>query len=150
MRSIFHIVILSLILVGCSSVSKTSTQDDAKAKKFKLADTKKAGLYVFRDEYLGGAIKMDIYLNNKYFGSTQYKSYLFKELKPGMYNIRGEAENTTSIDVRLKPGEIYYVWQEVRMGVLTARNRIQKVDKNRGQQGVLSGERLVVADNKFD
>lgn len=122
-------------LVGCASVPMGDKKQDTYLKNFSSVPDK-AGLYVYRNESFGGAVKMDVEVDGKPIGVTAAKTYLFKELMPGKHTVASRAENSDSIELDVQPGKLYYIWQEVKMGVLYARTKLHLVDEVVGQKGV--------------
>ncbi|RZJ09198.1 MAG: hypothetical protein EOP39_12055 [Rubrivivax sp.] len=57
-------------------------------------------------------------------------------MAPGKHTVESKAENTDKIEVDAQPGMLYYIWQEVKMGVLGARNKLQLVSEADGKKGV--------------
>jgi hypothetical protein len=134
---ILILCILSLAaIVGCASVPMGDPAQDAFLKTF-AAPEENAGLYVYRYENFGGAVKMEVEVNNKPLGTTAAKTFLYTELHPGEYTVTSHAENTDTLKLEVKAGSLYYIWQEVKMGVLYARSKLQAVDEKEGQEGVL-------------
>ncbi|MFZ2988651.1 DUF2846 domain-containing protein [Ideonella sp.] len=136
MKKFVFAMIVSAVLSGCASVNMGTPQQDAAAKTFK-APTDKAGIYVYRNESMGGAVKMDVAIDGQAVGQTVANTYLYKEVAPGKHIISSKAENTDSLEVDAKPGALYYVWQEVKMGLMYARNKLQIVDEAQGKKGVM-------------
>jgi hypothetical protein len=91
---------------------------------------------VYRNESMGAGVKMDVKLDNKVWGETVAKSYLVTDVDPGKHTIVSSAENDSSLSLDTVAGKIYYVWQEVKMGVMYARSKLQPVDEKTGQAGV--------------
>ncbi len=137
MKSLFTVVALTLSLVGCASVNMGDAKQDAALKTFSIASDK-AGVYIYRNETIGAAIKMNVELNGQAIGQTAANTYLYKEIPPGKHTFTSKAENDSSIEVDAKPGTLLYIWQEVKMGVLSARSKLQLVDQAQGQKGVLA------------
>lgn len=130
------LVVLALVVSGCASVPMADPARDAELKTFKSKpDT--AGLYVYRNETFGAAIKMTVLLDGKILGDTASKTYLYTDLEPGKHRLVSKTENDSSLDFTAIAGKIYYVWQEVKMGLFAARSHLQLVDENTGQAGVL-------------
>lgn len=50
--------------------------------------------------------------------------------------LAGEAENTFELAIYAHAGETIFVWQEVKMGLLYARNKLQLVSAAEGKAGV--------------
>jgi hypothetical protein len=137
MKSLIAVAALALSLVGCASVNMGDTKQDAALKTFAIASDK-AGVYIYRNETMGAAIKMNVELNGQTIGQTAANTYLYKEVTPGKHTFTSKAENDSSIEVDAKPGTLLYIWQEVKMGVLSARSKLQLVDQAQGQKGVLA------------
>lgn len=126
---------VSLTMVGCASVKMADPAQDAQAKQF-ATKPDVAGVYVYRNETMGAAIKMDVAVDGKALGQTASKTYLYTEVKPGSHTITSKAENTSELSIDAVAGKLYYVWQEVKMGVMSARSKLSLVDDATGQKGV--------------
>jgi uncharacterized protein YceK len=122
-------------ITGCASVSMAPPEQDAAAKTFS-APKKNAGLYIYRNESMGGSVKMTVSVDGQAIGQTTAKTYLYKEITPGKHTIISQAENDSTLDIDVKAGTLYYVWQEVKMGLLYARNELHLVDDHKGKIGV--------------
>ena len=136
MKNLVLVAALALSLVGCASVNMGDVKQDAALKTFAAAkDT--AGVYIYRNESLGAAIKMNVEMDGASIGQTAANTYLYKEVKPGKHTFTSKAENDSSVEVDAKPGTLIYIWQEVKMGLMGARSKLQLVDPAQGQKGVL-------------
>ncbi len=129
------IALIAALLGGCASVPMGDPARDAALKEFKVAPDK-AAIYVYRNESIGAAIKMDVAVDGQPIGQTAANTYLYAEVAPGKHTVTSKSENTHSVDVDLKPGTLAYVWQEVKMGVLYARTKLQQVTEEVGKKGV--------------
>lgn len=127
---------LAASLVGCASVPHGDAQQDAALKNFSAPAPTQAGLYIYRNEFMGALVTMDVKIDDQDVGQTGRKTYLFKEVTPGKHTITSIAENTDALEVEVKPGTLNYVWQEVKMGFLSARTKLHLVDEAEGQKGV--------------
>ncbi|MDO9468088.1 MAG: DUF2846 domain-containing protein [Thiobacillus sp.] len=136
MKRMFVAAVLVSSLVGCASVPMGDAKQDAALKTFSVpAD--KAGVYIYRNESIGAAIKMDVEVDGKPIGQTAAKTYLYKEVTPGKHTVSSKAENTDTIEIDAKPGTLTYIWQEVKMGLMYARTKLNLVDEAEGKKGVL-------------
>lgn len=142
MRKFSLSLLLSLALVGCASVPMGDPKLDSSFKTFKVAPDK-AGVYVYRNESMGAAVKMDIMIDGQNIGESAAKTYFYKELAPGKHTIASKAENTDTIEVDLKPGTLSFIWQEVKMGFLFARTKLHLVSEEEGKKGVLESKLAV-------
>ncbi|MEQ1915724.1 MAG: DUF2846 domain-containing protein [Gallionella sp.] len=133
-RILLH-ALMTLSLVGCASVQMADPAKDAQAKQF-TAKPDVAGIYIYRNESMGAALKMDIDLDGKPLGQSAAKTYFYAEVQPGNHKITSKTENTVDLSIDAVAGKLYYVWQEVKMGILSARSKLQLVDEATGQAGV--------------
>ena len=125
----------SALVTGCASVPMASVEKDAQTKTFSVKPDK-ANIYVYRNESMGAAVKMDVELNGKPIGQTAAKTYFSLEVAPGKHTLVSKAENDAVLDVPAEAGKNYFVWQEVKMGLLYARNKLMLVDEETGKTGV--------------
>ena len=124
-----------LILQGCASVPMASLQKDSDAKQFKTSP-EKSNIYVYRNETFGGAIPLTLNLDGRFAGQTGPYTYFFAQVDPGQHEVTSVAEDTSNLRLITEPGKSYFVWQEVKMGLWTARSRLQEVDANTGAAAV--------------
>lgn len=138
---LLNIIIASafLFLVGCASAPMAPSDLDQKAKSFENSSNK-ATLYIYRNENFGAAISMEVLVNNKSIGQTAAKTYFKYDVTPGHYQIQSKAENTSILDLDVLAGKSYFVWQEVKMGFIYARNKLQLTDEIKGKAGVLESK----------
>jgi uncharacterized protein YceK len=135
MRPIIIAIAATLALAGCATVPMGDATQDTAAKTFSVPAGKSA-LYIYRNERIGAGVTMDVTLDGRLLGQTAAKTYLHAVVTPGRHVITSKAENTDTLEVVTRPGQATYVWQEVKMGILYARNKLQLVDEATGRQGV--------------
>jgi hypothetical protein len=111
-------------------------QYDQAAKSFAPPSPDRAHVYIYRNESMGAAVKMDLKLDGAPVGTTVAKSFALLPVRPGQHQLASEAENTSELPFVARPGEVISVWQEVKMGFLYARNKLQIVSPNVGRAGV--------------
>lgn len=120
-----------LVFAGCATVQMGDAQTDARLKQFSPVKDK-AALYVYRNETFGAALKMTVLLDGKILGDTASKTYLYAELEPGKHRLVSKTENDSVLDFDAIAGKIYYVWQEIKMGMWQARSHLQMMDEKTG------------------
>lgn len=128
-----------LLLGGCASVQMASDADDAVAKKF-TTKPDSARIYIYRNETFGAAIKMPVSIDGQIIGETASKTYLVKDVNPGAHVVRSHTETTPELTVNAEAGKIYFVWQEVKMGMWAAGSLLHLVDQMKGRDGVLESK----------
>jgi hypothetical protein len=137
MKHLLPVVATAILFTGCASVPMGDEAHDTQLKTFAAVPKDKAGLYIYRNERMGGAAKMDVEVDGQPIGQTARYTYLYKELAPGKHTVTSKAENTDTLEVNLKAGTLTYIWQEVKMGFLYARTKLNLVSEAEGKQGVL-------------
>lgn len=142
MKKILFAALVIVVLSGCASVQMGDPARDAALKTFTVpAD--RAAIYIYRNETLGAAVKMDIMLDGQNIGETASRTYLYREVAPGKHTVAAKAENTDTVELDLKPGTIAYLWQEVKIGVMMARTKLNLVTEAEGRKGVLESKLAV-------
>jgi hypothetical protein len=117
-----------------------SVDQDSAAKSF-VPQADKSSIYVYRNESFGGAIALTLSLDGKLAGQSAMKTYYFFEVEPGTHEITSLSENTSTVKLTTEPGKAYFIWQEVKMGLWTARSKLQQVDEATGRKGVAECKR---------
>lgn len=128
-------VLVVALASGCASVQMASPEQDAAAKSFAVKPGK-ANIYVYRNENFGAALKMPVALDGRLVGDTAAKTYLVLEVAPGSHTVVSKTENDSSVTVNAAAGRNYFLWQEVKMGLVAARSNLQEVDEATGKAGV--------------
>lgn len=129
------ILLLGALLTGCASVPMAPLAKDTQAKTFSVA-ADKSNIYVYRNESMGGAIAMPVALDGRIAGKTGPKTYFMWTVEPGQHEISSLTEKTSKITINAIAGQNHFVWQEVKMGVWSARSLLQEVSDQKGRAGV--------------
>lgn len=132
------------VLAGCASVPMASLEKDAAAKTYQVQPGK-SNIYVYRNENLGGAIKLTLLMDGKLVGDTGPKTYYLLEVEPGRHTLISKAENDSSLELNTEQGQNYFVWQEVKMGLWQPRSLLQQVDETTGKAGVAECKRAMAS-----
>ncbi len=128
MLRIPSLLLVTLLASACASVPMASPELDRAAKEFRTA-VGKSNLYVFRDESMGGAVKMSVILDGKLLGDTAKKTFLLTTVDPGPHALLSKTETDARLDFTAQPGKNVYVWQEVKMGLMSARSELHVLDE---------------------
>lgn len=141
MRNIYAVLLALLMatLTGCASVPMASIDQDSTAKSFTTAPNK-ASLYIYRNENFGAAIPVTVSVNGKTLGQTAAMTYFHLNLVPGKYTVSSHAEDVSELELNVSPGKNYFIWQEIKMGMWSARSKLQEVDEQRGRAGVIESK----------
>lgn len=128
-------IILALFFAGCATVPMGDAKRDEELKTF-ASPGDKAGIYIYRNEMLGAAMKLDIDFDGMALGRTAAKTYFYREVPPGKHTIVSKGENEDTLELEVMAGKLYYVWQEVKMGFWTARTKLHLMTDEEGKKGV--------------
>ncbi len=135
-KALLILVTLAIVtLSGCATVPMASKAQDTEAKQF-IVPEGKSSIYVYRNEFLGGAVAMEIDLDGSQVAITRANNYVRLIVEPGKHTITSHAENEHSVDVNAEKGKNHFVWQEAKMGIMMARTKLNLVDEEEGRQGV--------------
>jgi Protein of unknown function (DUF2846) len=107
------------------------------AQAHSLTPTPDRGIvYVYRSESFGGAVKMPVLMDGVYSGETVPHAFMVWEMAPGRHLVTSKAENDEQLEIDVRPGQAYFVWQEVKMGMMMARSRLHVVSEPEGRQAL--------------
>ncbi|MET4675675.1 MULTISPECIES: DUF2846 domain-containing protein [unclassified Luteibacter] len=127
---------------GCASVHKAGQDADARAKRFAPVPDK-AVVYIYRNEILGTAIKLPVLVDGIAVGDTGPNSFLEVAVLGGNHIITSKGETDSTLSLATTAGQVYYVWQEVKVGMWAASSLLHRVDETKGQKGVRESKLLV-------
>lgn len=135
LKKIFFCVIALTMLSGCATVPMSSSDKDLQAKKFATIPDK-SSIYIYRDESYGGAIKVTLSLNDKVIGQTAPYTFFRIDTAPGNQKITCHSEVTRDLRLQTKPGQLYFVRQEMKLGLLIARCKVYEVSPLVGKEAI--------------
>ena len=131
-------IISVFLLSGCASVPMASMEQDATAKKFSQPAADKAGLYVFRNTFVGQALKKTVSLDGAIIGETANKIFFYKEITPGSHTLSTESEFSDNvITFQADGGKNYFSEQYIKMGVFVGGAGLKMVPEEEGKRKVL-------------
>ena len=122
-------------LCACASVPMAKPEHDVAAKRFDVPP-EQAVLYVFRDESLGGAVKLTVLVDGQLVGDNASHTFLLVPVAAGRHQITSKAEVDATLDLTAQRGRAYFVWQEVKMGIFSARTALHLLSELEGKQRV--------------
>lgn len=128
-------LVVMLMLGACAAVPMATDEEDLRAKQM-TPPAGKALIYVYRSESFGSAIKMPVTLDGRDAGETAAKTYFLFTVAPGPHKIVSKGEHNSELTVNAEPGKSHFVWQEIKMGLWTARSLLQTVDEATGRAAV--------------
>ena len=139
------LIAAAMMIAGCASVPMAGGDQDARAKSFAVAPGK-ANVYVYRNEILGAALKLQVTFDGQVVGDTAAKSYFALEVAPGRHTLASQSDGNGILELNTVAGKNYFVWQEVKMGILSGGSKLQVVDDTTGRAGVNECSLIVAAN----
>lgn len=131
------LLMILLLVSGCASVPMGSAEEDLTLKQFPTPSQDAAGLYVYRDSFMGKALKKSLYLDGRLLGETANGVYFYEVIEPGQHTLSTESEfGDNSISLMANAGENYFVEQYIKMGVFTGGAGLKVVDEAEGMKSV--------------
>ncbi len=126
----------ALLLSGCASIPLATDQESAHAKSFPALDENKAGLYIYRDSFVGKALKKDVYLDGKCVGETADKTFFYTQVDGGQqHKISTESEfSPNDLSIYTEAGKNYFVRQYIKMGVFVGGAGLSQSTEDEGKR----------------
>jgi hypothetical protein len=131
-------VLTTSLLAGCASVPMESAEASNKAKEFAKPEEGNAGLYIYRPNGPGTALKKDIWVNDKCIGESAPKVFFYQLVKGGEeHKISTESEfSPNDLIVKTESGQNYFVQQYIKLGVFVGGADLKLVDEEKGKEDI--------------
>ena len=137
-KKIALLTIATALFAGCSSVPMESDATASLAKEFNPPTANNAGLYIYRDSFVGKALKKDILVDGKCIGETADAVFFYEE-------VVGEEEHTVSTESEFSPNDLllfvetgknYFIRQYIKLGVFVGGADLERVSEEKGKEAV--------------
>lgn len=140
-KSKLALSLLSLSVVcfsGCSTVPLEPKEVAEQAKTFGSPSEGNAGVYVYRDSFVGQALKKDVMIDDKCLGETANGIFFYESVKGDMeHKLSTESEfSANDISLKTDSGKNYYVRQYIKMGVFVGGAGLEIIDEKEAQQAI--------------
>jgi len=136
--STLALVITLAALSGCASVDMASKAESAKAKEFNPPSTGNAGLYIYRDSFVGKALKKDVWVDGKCIGESGPDVFFYTEVAGGKKTkIDTESEfSPNTLELMTDAGKHYFVRQYIKMGAFVGGAGLEIIPEEQGKAAV--------------
>ena len=136
------IVIATALISGCASVPMESKEASVQAKKFNPPTEGHSGLYVYRDSFVGKALKKDIWIDGKCIGESAPDVFFYEEVKGGQqHTISTESEfSPNDLAINTLPGTNYFINQYIKLGVFVGGAGLELVSEEKGKEAIMELE----------
>ncbi|MYN41575.1 DUF2846 domain-containing protein [Duganella sp. FT109W] len=131
-------IAMSFLVTGCASVTMAPQADSAKAKQFAAPGANNAGLYVYRNSFVGKALKKDIFIDGNCLGESAPDVFFYTEVAGGKtLKISTESEfSPNELTLSVDSGKNYFVRQYIKMGVLIGGAGVELVTEQQGKTDI--------------
>lgn len=128
----------TLVISGCASVEMASEAESARAKEFNPPSQGNAGVYVYRDSFVGKALKKDVWIDGECIGETAPDVFFYTEVEGGKtYKLDTESEfSPNTLELMLAAGKNYFIRQFIKMGVFVGGAGLEQVPEEQGRIAV--------------
>jgi len=134
-------LIFGALLAGCATVSMAPLEEDKARKEFSNPSQDVAGLYIYRNSIVGGALKKTLYIDGEIIGESAPMTYFYLDIQPGRRVLSTESEfsdNFFALDA--KGGKNYYVHHYIKLGLFVGGANLKLVSQEEGKKGVLESK----------
>ena len=134
----FLALMVSMLITGCASVSMATKDESVKAKEFHAPSAGNAGLYVYRNSSLGGALKKDIWIDGKCLGESAPDVFFYTEVEGGKtHKIDTESEfSANTLELMFEAGKNYFIRQYIKLGVFVGGAGVEQVPEEQGKEDI--------------
>lgn len=137
-RKIVLITLVSALVAGCASVPMEGVDSTVEAQKFNPPSEGSSGLYIYRSSSFGGALKKDIWIDEKCIGETAPNIFFYEEVEGDKeHKISTESEfSPNDLLISTKSGMLYFIRQYIKFGVFVGGAGLEIVDEEEGKKQV--------------
>ncbi len=128
----------ALLISGCASVEMASQADSAKAKQFSPPSKGNAGVYVYRDSFIGKALKKDVWIDGHCVGESAPDVFFYTEVEGGKtHKVDTQSEfSPNTLELMFEAGKNYFIRQFIKMGVFVGGAGLEQIPEEHGKQAV--------------
>lgn len=134
----FTIVISIIFFSGCSTVPLESPEVAGKAKMFSNPKDGDAGLYVYRDSFVGQALKKDVWIDNKCLGETASDVFFYTNLEGNKeHKLSTESEfSPNDLSLMTESGKNYFVRQYIKIGLFVGGAGLEVIEDEEAKKAI--------------
>ncbi len=128
----------TLLITGCASVDMASPEASAKAKRFEAPSEGKAGVYIYRNSFVGKSLKKDLWIDGKCVGESAPNVFFHTQVKGGeTHKIETESEfSPNALELMLEAGKNYFIRQFIKMGAFVGGADLEQVSEEQGKADI--------------
>jgi hypothetical protein len=128
----------AMLFTGCASVQMESKEASQKAKQFAQPSAGQSGLYIYRDSFVGKALKKDIWVDGKCVGESAPDVFFRTEVAGNQnHTIATESEfSPNTLSLFTEAGRNYYIRQYIKLGAFVGGADLELIPEEQGKTAV--------------
>lgn len=137
-KKVSIIAVFAFTLGGCATVPLESIEKSNELKQFNPPSEGKAGLYIYRDSFVGQALKKDIWVDGECIGESAKGTFFYKQVEGGEeHKVSTESEfSPNDLILKLEAGKNYFIEQFIKLGVFVGGAGLELKDEEEGKKAV--------------
>lgn len=100
------------------------------------APADKALIYVVRPTMFGNKVQTKLAADGQFKGVNRGNNYFFFTLEPGQHYFCSQAENKSTLTLKVEAGKTYYLQQQIKMGFMKARTKLVAMSEAEGKEAL--------------
>jgi len=128
----------ALLISGCASVNMASKEESAKAKEFNVPSQGNSGVYIYRNSFVGKAIKKDIWIDDICVGESAPDVFFYTEVEGNKtHKIDTESEfSPNTLEMMFVAGKNYFIRQFIKLGVFVGGAGLEEIPEEQGKADI--------------
>ena len=138
LKNLIVVALTAMLFTGCASVKMESKEASQKAKEFAQPSAGQSGLYIYRDSFVGKALKKDIWVDGKCVGESAPDVFFKTEVAGNKdHAIATESEfSPNTLTLLTEAGKNYFVRQYIRLGAFVGGAGLEIIPEEQGKAAV--------------
>lgn len=115
-----------------------SKEDSSKAKEFNAPTQGNAGVYIYRNSFVGKALKKDIWIDGKCIGESAPDVFFYTEVEGNKnHKIDTESEfSPNALEIMFVAGKNYFIRQFIKLGVFVGGAGLEEIPEDQGKADI--------------
>lgn len=132
------VALSATLMTGCASVNMASKEESDKAKAFQAPSAGNAGLYVYRNSFVGKALKKDLWVDGKCLGESASDVFFYTQVEGGKtHKLETESEfSPNALELFMEAGKNYFVRQFIKLGAFVGGADLEQMAEEQGKTDV--------------
>lgn len=128
----------ALLMSGCASVDMATKEESTKAKEFNAPSQGNAGVYVYRNSFVGKALKKDVWIDGKCIGESAPDVFFYTEVEGNKtHKVDTESEfSPNTLEMMFVAGKNYFIRQFIKMGVFVGGAGLEEIPEEQGKADI--------------